>query len=301
MASGSPSLPKCAEGLQRVEKGKMPLQRSFLRGLASFANVVAIALVCIGTLRATPAKLKTLDRVKRIRALTPNEAAHGFPVRVRGVVTYYDPALPDLFVQDSTGGIYVACQKPVDVRQGQLVEVTGISGPGEFAPVIEKPEIRVLSSSVLPRAARVDLEDLKSGSYDSTWVEVRGIVLSAMLENRRASIYVGSGAGHVRVIIPGYSGDDLGRLLGARVTVRGVCGSSFTKRRQLTGIRIDAQTIQAVVINEAAPSEASVLPLRHAEDLQLFSPERTSNERTRLRHPGHAPAFDSMAQLHRLA
>src|SRR5712692_8971510 len=127
-----------ASGAQR--KSKMPLQRSFLRGLASFANVVAITLFCVGTLKATPAKLKTLDRVTRIRVLTPNEAADGLPVRVRGVVTYYDPTLPDLFIQDSTGGIYVACQKPVDVRRGQLVEVTGISGPGEFAPVIEKPE-----------------------------------------------------------------------------------------------------------------------------------------------------------------
>jgi hypothetical protein len=112
---------------------------------------------------------------------------------------------------------------------------------------------------------------------------VSGIVLSAVLENRRASIYVGIGAGNVRVIIPDYSGDDLGRLPGSRVTVRGVCGSAFTKRRQLTGIRIDAQTIQDIVVNEAAPSEASELPLRHAEDLQLFSPDRTSNERTRLR------------------
>jgi hypothetical protein len=78
------------------------------KGLASFENVFAIALVCVGTLKATPAKLKTLDRVTQIRVLTPNEASHGLPVRVRGVVTlrgvvtYYDPALPDLFVQDST-------------------------------------------------------------------------------------------------------------------------------------------------------------------------------------------------------
>jgi hypothetical protein len=113
----------------RQRKAKCPCS-VFLRDLAWFASVFAIALVCVGTLKATPAKLKTLDRVTQIRVLTPNEAAHGFPVRVRGVVTYYDPALPDLFVQDSTGGIYVACQKPLDVRQGQLVEVTGISSPG---------------------------------------------------------------------------------------------------------------------------------------------------------------------------
>ncbi len=177
----------------------------------------------------------------------------------------------------------MACQKPVNVRQGQLIDLTGVSGPGEFAPVIEKPEIHVLGPGVLPKPAKVALEDLKSGSYDSAWVEVSGIVLSAVVANRRANIYVGIGAGHIRIIIPECSADDLVRLPGAKVTVRGVCASAFTKRRQLTGVRIKAQTIQAVVVNEAPPSGAAELPLWRAEDLQRFSPERTSNARIRVR------------------
>jgi len=259
------------------------LRQSLPKTFASIASIVSIALSCAGAIQAAPAKVKTIDRVARIRVLAPDEAAHGFPVHVRGVVTYYDPGLPDLFVQDSTGGIYIACQKPVDVRRGQLIDVSGITGPGEFAPVIEKPEIHVLGPGVLPKPLKVPLEDLKSGSYDAAWVEVSGIVLSAVVDNRRASIYVGVGAGHIRVVIPEYSADDLVRLPGAKVTVRGVCGSAFTKRRQLTGVRIDAQTIQDVVVNEAAPSESSDLPLRHAEDLQRFTPERMSNARTRVR------------------
>ena len=264
-------------------KSRLLLRQSLQRSLASIASIVPIALGFAAALQAAPAKLKTIDRVSRIRVLPPAEAANGFPVHVRGVVTYYDPALPDLFVQDATGGIFVDCQKPVDVRRGQMIEVDGITGPGEFAPVIEKPEIRVLGPGVLPKPLRVPLEDLKSGSYDAAWVEVSGIVLSAVVENRRASIYVGVGAGHIRVVIPEYSTDDLVRLPGARVTVRGVCGSAFTKRRQLTGVRIDAQSIQDIVVNEAAPSAASELPLRHAGDLQRFSPERTSDARARLR------------------
>jgi len=264
-------------------KSRLLLRQSLPKTFASIASIVSIALSCAGAIQAAPAKVKTIDRVARIRVLAPDEAAHGFPVHVRGVVTYYDPGLPDLFVQDSTGGIYIACQKPVDVRRGQLIDVSGITGPGEFAPVIEKPEIHVLGPGVLPKPLKVPLEDLKSGSYDAAWVEVSGIVLSAVVDNRRASIYVGVGAGHIRVVIPEYSADDLVRLPGAKVTVRGVCGSAFTKRRQLTGVRIDAQTIQDVVVNEAAPSESSDLPLRHAEDLQRFTPERMSNARTRVR------------------
>ncbi len=202
---------------------------------------------------------------------------------MRGVVTYYDPKFPDLFLEDSTGGVYVACQKPVAVQRGQLVEVDGVSGPGEFAPVIENPQIRVLGPGVLPEPLKVPLEDLKSGSYDAAWVEISGIVLSAVVEKRRANIYVGIGAGHIRVVIPDIAADDVAGLPGARVTLRGVCGSAFTKRRQLTGVRIDVQSIQDVIVTKAPPSEASALPLRHAGDLQRFSPERTSDERARLR------------------
>ena len=250
--------------------------------LVFVAGIVSLAVVSAEALQAAPVKVKAIDRIARIRMLSPEDAARGIPVRVRGVITYYDPGLPDLFVQDSTGGVYIACQKPADVHRGQLIEVSGISGAGEFAPVIEKPEIRVLGEGALPEARRVPLEDLKSGSYDAAWVELSGTVLSAVVENRRASIYLGVGAGTIRVVIPEYTGDDIGKLSGARVTVRGVCGSAFTKRRQLTGVRVDVQTIRDVVVTEAAISDTSELPLRHPEELQRFSPEYASDARTRL-------------------
>jgi len=259
------------------------LPQSPQRSLAPLASIFLAALGFTGAIQGAPANSKTIDRISRIRLLPPAEAARGFPVRVRGVVTYSDPALPDLFVQDATGGIFIDYPKHPELRRGQIIEVTGITGPGEFAPVIEEPEIRVLGVGALPPAVRVPLEHLKSGSFDSAWVEISGVVLSAIVENRRASIYVGVGTGHIRVIIPDCSGDDVARLPGAMVTVRGVCASAFTKRRQLTGVRIDAQSIQDVVVTQAAPSEALELPLRHAEELQRFSPETISNARTRVR------------------
>ena len=263
-------------------KSRLLLPQSLQRFLASVARVIPIALGFAGALEAA-ANLKPIDRISRIRLLPPAEAAHRYPVHVRGVITYSDPALADLFVQDATGGIFIDSPKHPDLRQGQIIEVTGVTAPGDFAPVIEKPEIRILGAGALPQAARVPLEDLKSGSYDSAWVEISGVVLSAIVEHRRASIYVGVGAGHIRVVVPDCSEDDVVRLPGAQVTVRGVCVSAFTKRRQLTGVRIEAQAIQDIVVTQAAPSEALELPLRHAEELQRFSAERSSNARTRVR------------------
>ena len=52
------------------------------------------------------ASLPTLTSAEQVRGLTPDQAALGYPVRIRGVVTDDVPA-PDFFIQDSTAGIYV--------------------------------------------------------------------------------------------------------------------------------------------------------------------------------------------------
>src|SRR5437868_13709297 len=118
---------------------RMYCHRSHLPRAPNLAKNFALSLAFV--IAASPA---TIDRVTQIRGLTPSEAARGLPVKLRGIVTHYDPSQPDLFLQDATGGIYVACQKPLNIQQGQNVEVAGVSGAGEFAPVIENPQVRIL-------------------------------------------------------------------------------------------------------------------------------------------------------------
>ena len=65
-------------------------------------------------------RLPTLERVEQIRRLPRDEANRGYPVRLTAVVTYctatgpellplefYSGAQPDMFIQDSTAGIWV--------------------------------------------------------------------------------------------------------------------------------------------------------------------------------------------------
>src|SRR6266436_5449933 len=92
---------------------------------ATSMKIFVTSLVCMAALGVTQARSTILDRTAQIRALSPSEAALGVPVKLRGVITHYDPGQPDLFIQDSTGGIYVACQKRLTVQQGQYVEVIG--------------------------------------------------------------------------------------------------------------------------------------------------------------------------------
>src|SRR5206468_8022600 len=89
-------------------------ERSFGRGMCAtlrrrVRSVCRCALfiivpVALWPQPATPTPVIT--QADKIRRLTPEEAAEGRPVRIRGVVTMDAPA-PDFFVQDSTAGIYV--------------------------------------------------------------------------------------------------------------------------------------------------------------------------------------------------
>src|SRR5207244_5175374 len=52
--------------------------------------------------------LPLLTRAEQVRQLSADQAERGYPVRLRGVVTYFDAQSPDLFIQNSTAGTWVA-------------------------------------------------------------------------------------------------------------------------------------------------------------------------------------------------
>ena len=67
-------------------------------------------------------------------------AALGHDVKLRATLTLVDRPWNMLMIQDATAGIYVfASQLEHDLppcRPGDVVEIEGESGPGEFAPMI---------------------------------------------------------------------------------------------------------------------------------------------------------------------
>ena len=71
---------------------------------------------------------KLITKASQIRSMTTEQAKQGRPVHLVGVITYYDPDEPDLFIQDSSAGIWVNLEvvKPnVPISTGDLVEIQG--------------------------------------------------------------------------------------------------------------------------------------------------------------------------------
>lgn len=66
-------------------------------------------LVLLLAFRAGGAEdLPVLRTVQDVRALSNEEAARGYPIQVRGVITFSGNARGLHFVADSTGGIYLS-------------------------------------------------------------------------------------------------------------------------------------------------------------------------------------------------
>jgi len=228
---------------------------------------------------ATPA---LLTRAEQVRRLSPEEAARGIPVRIRGVITGAVPA-PDFFVQDATAGIYVeGSPAPVFPHHlGEIIEVEGVTGPGRFAPVIREQKSRVLGRGKLPPARLYSFSELADGQMDSQWVQVRGIVRSVSIDRTSwhepaLAMRVASGGGDFTVRVPIEQQADFSKLVDSEVLVEGVCGSRYTAQRQLAGLLLYVPSLSFVKVESAAqPVPISAL-LR-------FSPGEPPGHRVRVR------------------
>ena len=251
-------------------------------GLATASALLVHALSNPVWAQAPPKPLPTLTHADQIRRLSPEQAALGYPVRIRGVITMDAPA-PDFFVQDATAGIYgegsVTPKYPHLL--GQFVEIEGVTGPGRFAPVIREQRLRVLGKGALPQPHLFSFSELANGQHDSQWAQVRGMVRSAAIDRSSwlettLAMRVASGGGEFNVRVPVAQEQDFSSWVDSEVLIEGVCGSLYNANRQLTGILFYVPRLSFIRIE--AP--AREVPL---SALLRFSPTESTRQRVRVR------------------
>jgi PAS domain S-box-containing protein len=184
-------------------------------------------------IKPAPSKLPTLTHVDQVRNLTIEEAHRSYPVRLHGVVTYYNWDTQDLFIQDSTGGIWVdpGKTKPA-LHSGESVQVEGFSNVGDFAPDITHAQFRSLGDAPMPRPQRATGDELASGRLDSQWIELEGVVRSVSQRDRGLILNVFSGAYECSVFVLNYlslPADIVDGKVRVRGVVAGVYDSSSTR------------------------------------------------------------------------
>jgi PAS domain S-box-containing protein len=215
-----------------------------------------------------------LTRVAEVRRLTPAEAASALPVRLRGVITYHDGAKFHLYLQDDTGSVFLASKgQNLTVKAGQKVVLEGVTAPGAFAPIVERVRIRYLGPGSLPPAVPVSYEQLASSRYVSAFVEIRGIVQSARLNpnSHRLEMQVASDGNVYDAAVPKNPGVEPQTLVGARVRLRGVCGSRFNSRRQWTGFELRIPGMDQLHVEQQAAADPYAAPATPVAELLQYT------------------------------
>ena len=253
--------------------------------LVGMANVVGLKA------QVQQNRLRTLTTARDAHGLTAEEAARAYPVHLQGVVTYYDPdtdpRVGAFFVCDPTGCICVLVPpRPIlPLRAGTLIDMRGVSEPGNYAPIVSGSEVHVLGQSHLPaKPPRRSMAQLSTGADDGQWVEVEGVVHSvAQSDPHHVTISLALKDGMIRGLTLLEAGADYARLVDSTVLVHANAAPLFNKNRQMVGSRLLFPSLAQVNIEEPAPADPFSLPIRPINSLLRFAPDVRFVHRVRVR------------------
>ncbi len=247
-------------------------------GMPAFILLAVLMQVRVFAAEPSHLALPTMVTASAIHRMTPEDAARGYPVRLQAVVTYFDPA-PNprhsvLFVSDQSGSIYVALSNnPVaPLKTADRVEITGVTSPGEFAPIVDFAQARRIGAGQLPATApRVDLADMAIGEVDGQWVEIEGVVHAVRTAGKHLYVDIALRDGEITAMTAYADRAYYEPLIDATVRVRGNEGTIFNDRRQLTGAHLLFPGRQTFRVMTPAPAKTLDLPLKRIEGLLRYS------------------------------
>lgn len=240
------------------------------------------------------ASLPVITSIGAIRALSQDDAARGYPVRVRATVTHVDEhAHGTVFIHDGALGQFVvnpATDAPVpawsELRRGDVVEIDGRTERGGFAPNIRPAAIRRVRRAPMPRPKQIPFAAMLTGRHDCDYVEIAGVIQRAWLSSdpqvRTLFADVAYDDGVVRAAFWDYTTADLTRFIDARVRLRGNVGTLFGSTEQLRGVSLFVGRISDVAVLEPPPDPFG-LPTRSIRSLYNYSSAGEVNRRIRVR------------------
>ncbi len=229
---------------------------------------------------------KTLTWAQGVRLLSKEDAASRIPVRLRGVVTYYDPEWGTLFFQDASAGIFVNCAKgPLDLEEGAAAVLEGVTGPGDYAPIIEMPQFQILGRAALPVAvAPASVDEAGTGRHDSQWVKMEGVIQSAGVTEGHLHLSLVQNGRSYQALVPGFDHRPAPvELIDSRVQTFGVCGTLFNQSRQLLGIQVFIPGMDWLNAETGPRTDPFGLPVRPITRLLQFSVDEERDHRIHVR------------------
>ncbi|MGA2116797.1 MAG: response regulator [Bryobacteraceae bacterium] len=231
--------------------------------------------------------LPTLTTAGAVHSLTSSESERHYPVHLRAVCVVCFEGWHGFFVHDGTTGVYVETKGQVlltaAMHPGLLLDIEGVTGPGEFAPIVDRSTFRVLGEGAVPLPRRVSLDRVATGVEDGQWIAFEGTVRSAEIRDSMLDLVVAWGQSTVEVMTPVGNRKDYARFIGAGVRVRGTVGPIFNRRRKLVGVNIYSPGLDAIQILEPAPADPFSLPVTAVRNIFEYTPGASPGRQVRIR------------------
>lgn len=235
--------------------------------------------------------LPLLTTAAQVQRLNREEAGHGYPVRIRGVVPFVSANYASLVVQDSTRAIF-ATYYPMGWKSdlpkaGEYWEIEGTSNPADFSPIVQIKRAIRLGEGRLPEPIRPTWDQLLNGSLDAQYVELQGIVTA--VRNSRLTLLTAADKINVTLAFNGatpqadFSNERLRSMENALVRIRGCLfaewDSATHRVRMNRGIRVGNAT---VTVDAPAPLHPFDAPKKTAAELMFFDAQASALQRVRV-------------------
>jgi hypothetical protein len=204
--------------------------------------------------------LPTLSTTAEVRALSPEDANKGYPVKLRGVLTFREGNWR-AFLQDETGSIFLPGRFPKDppgvsIGAGALVEVEGRTVPGRFVPFIRPwndgvMNLTYLGSVALPPPRLISSDEIWDARRHCEYVEIGGVVHGIRAEQigkgsiQKITLTLGQNETRFTAEVKGPALESKipKNLVGAIVRLRGVFSAVYTESRQLAGMHLYVNSV----------------------------------------------------------
>lgn len=227
----------------------------------------------------------TLYSIEDVRTLSYADASKGYPVRLKGVITFCDDSYYIFcFLQDETDGIFLH-EPSVLAKAGDYVEIRGHTTKGAFAPDVDQgATINVLGKGQLPIPAKNTFY-LLAGKYDAQWAQITGIVRSVehyddefLFKGIAIDLAVGGDIVTLQISSSFIKPD----MLGAIVEVEGVAGGLFNEEGKLIGITFYLPGWEFIEFLKPGINDLLESPFSEISNIASFSLEKNEGHNVRV-------------------
>jgi len=228
----------------------------------------------VAGLLAFPAQAELLTNAAQVLSLSAERAEKRIPVSVKGVVTAAEPTWNGkFFLQDETSGVFVGNSTSGGRPEpGDVVEVTGITHPGAYAPIITRSKWQKVGTAPLPEPKNVPIEQIMSGVEDGQRVEVVGVVRAVTPAKTNCDVVIASGGYRLHAFPKTPTDIDPMSLIGAKVRLHGTVAASFNRElRHMVSVVLFVPQHADFIVEELEPIDAfdePILPLNSIAQYQ---------------------------------